>query len=119
EIDRGHFKHWVLYMENGYVVHKSPIGEEGPSISGSTASINSRRAKVKMEPLEKVKENNNWCVNKKYDSTHTPLPGKEIIRRAKRWINKEVPYDVLYDNCEHFVTMLRYGEPLSDQVSDT
>uniref|UniRef100_A0A8D2P520 LRAT domain-containing protein n=1 Tax=Zosterops lateralis melanops TaxID=1220523 RepID=A0A8D2P520_ZOSLA len=62
--------------------------------------------------------NDTWRVNNKYDRSRTPLPVKEIIRRAEHWIDREVPYDVLTNNCEHFVTELRYGEGVSDQVTN-
>ncbi|XP_054138632.1 phospholipase A and acyltransferase 1-like isoform X2 [Melozone crissalis] len=42
---------------------------------------------------------------------------KEIIQRAEQRIGEELTYDVLTSNCEHFVTELRYGEGVSDQVS--
>ncbi|XP_063023078.1 phospholipase A and acyltransferase 1-like isoform X2 [Melospiza melodia melodia] len=43
---------------------------------------------------------------------------KVIIRRAELCIDKELRYDVLRMNCEHFVTMLRYGEALCEQVKN-
>ncbi|NXA71240.1 HRSL1 enzyme, partial [Mohoua ochrocephala] len=88
-------------------------------LSVSTTSIFTRKAKVKKQLLKEVVGNNEWCVNNKYDRSHPPLPVEEIIQRAERWIDREVPYDLLGSNCEHFVTMLRYGKAISDQVSDT
>lgn len=97
-----------------------PSPDEGaPSLSVSSASIFTRKAKVKKQLLKEVVENNKWRVNNKYDRSRTPLPVEEIIRRAERWIDQEVPYDVLGSNCEHFVTELRYGKGVSGQVSDT
>lgn len=88
-------------------------------MSVSTTSIFTRKAKVKKQLLKEVVGNNKWRVNNKYDRSRTPLPVEEIIRRAERWIDQEVTYDVLGSNCEHFVTELRYGKGVSDQVSDT
>ncbi|NXF00287.1 HRSL1 enzyme, partial [Menura novaehollandiae] len=84
----------------------------------STVSVFTRKAKVKKQLLKEVVGNNKWRVNNKYDRSRTPLCVEEIIQRAELWIGKEVPYDVLGSNCEHFVTELRYGEGVSDQVSD-
>ncbi|NWV80649.1 HRSL1 enzyme, partial [Dasyornis broadbenti] len=117
EIDRPLYHHWALYLGDGYIINVTPVDEGAPSLSVSTTSIFTRRAKVKKQLLKEVVGNNKWRVNNKYDRSRTPLPVKEIIRRAERWIDKEVPYDVLGNNCEHFVTELRYGEPVSDQVS--
>ncbi|NWT06942.1 HRSL1 enzyme, partial [Mionectes macconnelli] len=116
EISRGVYQHWALYLGDGYVLNVTPVDEGAPSLLVSTMSIFTRKAKVKKQLLKEVVENNNWEVNNKYDRSHTPLPVKEIIRRAERYIDMEVPYDVLSKNCEHFVTMLRYGEGVSDQA---
>ncbi|NXA82102.1 HRSL1 enzyme, partial [Thryothorus ludovicianus] len=116
EIDRPLCQHWVLYMGDGDVVHLSPIDEGAPSVSGSSASIQATRAKVKKEKLLDVVKDNTWCIKNKYDRSHTPLPAEKIIWCAECCIGREVLYDVLGSNCEHFVTMLRYGEPLSEQV---
>ncbi|NWT58335.1 PA216 protein, partial [Erythrocercus mccallii] len=116
EIDRPLYQHWALYVGDGYVIH---VTDEGANtVSVSVSSIRATRAKVKKEILEKVAENDTWRVNNKYDRSYTPRPVAKIIRSAERWVGKEVPYDVLSSNCEHFVTMLRYGEELSDQVKN-
>ncbi|NXM01130.1 HRSL1 enzyme, partial [Tyrannus savana] len=117
EINRGIYRHWALYLGDGYVLNVTPVDEGAPSLLVSTMSIFTRKAKVKKQLLKEVVENNDWKVNNKYDQSHTPLPVKEIIRHAELYIDMEVPYDVLSKNCEHFVTMLRYGEGVSDQVS--
>ncbi|NXA82103.1 HRSL1 enzyme, partial [Thryothorus ludovicianus] len=119
EIDRPLYQHWALYVGDGYVINVTPVDEGAPSLSVSTTSIFTRKAKVKKQPLKEVVGNNKWRVNNKYDRSRTPRPVEEIIRSAEHWIDREVSYDVLGSNCEHFVTMLRYGEPLSEQVSDT
>ncbi|NWV28406.1 HRSL1 enzyme, partial [Origma solitaria] len=119
EIDRKFYQHWALYLGDGYVINVTPVDEGAPSLSVSTTSIFTRRAKVKKQLLTEVVGNDGWRVNNKYDRSRTPLPVEEIIRRAERWIDKEVTYDVLSSNCEHFVTMLRYRQPASEQVSDT
>ncbi|XP_074403308.1 phospholipase A and acyltransferase 3-like [Zonotrichia albicollis] len=114
EIDRPLYQHWALYMGDGYVIH---VTDEASSILLSSSSIRATRAKVKKEVLKDVVGNHRWRVNNKYDRYRTPFPVKEIIQRAEEWIGMEVPYNVLNSNCEHFVTELRYGEPLCEQVS--
>ncbi|XP_059711457.1 phospholipase A and acyltransferase 1-like [Haemorhous mexicanus] len=117
EIDRPGYQHWALYVGDGYVINVTPVDEGAPSLLVSTTSVFTKKAKVKKQLLKVVVENHNWRVNNKYDRSRTPFPVKEIIRRAEQWIDREVPYDVLTSNCEHFVTMLRYGEGVSDQVT--
>ncbi|NWW78796.1 HRSL1 enzyme, partial [Climacteris rufus] len=117
EIDRPLYQHWALYVGDGCVINVTPVDEGAPSLSVSTVSIFTRKAKVKKQLLKEVVGNNKWRVNNKFDRFDTPLPVEEIIQRAERWIDREVPYDVLGSNCEHFVTELRYGVAVSDQVS--
>ncbi|NXB46654.1 HRSL1 enzyme, partial [Leucopsar rothschildi] len=116
EIKRGHYDHWALYVGDGYVIHVTPVDFATPSLSFGASSAFSTKAWVKKELLKEVVKDAKWRVNSKHDRSYTPLPVEEIIRRAERWIDKEVPYDVIYRNCEHFVTMLRYGVAVSGQV---
>ncbi|NXP25136.1 HRSL1 enzyme, partial [Scytalopus superciliaris] len=118
EIKRPLYQHWALYLGDGYVINVTPVDEGAPSLLTSTMSVFTRKAKVKKQLLKEVVGNDAWEVNNKYDHSHTPLPVAEIIRHAESYIDREVPYDVLGNNCEHFVTMLRYGEEVSDQVSN-
>ncbi|XP_064241757.1 phospholipase A and acyltransferase 1-like [Passer domesticus] len=116
EIDRPLYQHWALYLGDGYVIH---VTDEGASsVWLSSSSIHAARAKVKKDPLVEVVKSHKWRVNNKYDRCRTPFPVEEIIRRAELCIDREVPYNVLKSNCEHFVTMLRYGEGESRQVQN-
>ncbi|NWT09707.1 HRSL1 enzyme, partial [Vireo altiloquus] len=118
EIKRGVYQHWALYVGDGYVIHLT--GTTGASWQGGDWLLGCPRslAKVKKQLLKEVVGNNKWSVNNKYDRSRTPLPVEEIIRRAEHWIDREVTYDVVGSNCEHFVTMLRYEKGISNQVSD-
>ncbi|KFW81502.1 Phospholipid-metabolizing enzyme A-C1, partial [Manacus vitellinus] len=117
KIKRSVYQHWALYLGDGYVVHLTSADEGIRCLSASSDTTLSKKAKVKKQLLKEVVGNNDWEVNNKYDRSRTPLPVKEIIKRAESYIDTEVTYDVLGKNCEHFVTMLRYGESVSDQVS--
>ncbi|XP_032924734.1 phospholipase A and acyltransferase 1-like [Catharus ustulatus] len=114
QIYRPFYQHWALYVGDGYIVHLTPV-ENGEVLT----SIFNTRAKVKKQLLKVVVGNDKWRVNNKYDRSRKPRPVKEIIRRAEEWIDRVVTYDVVTRNCEHFVTELRYGEGVSDQVSGT
>ncbi|NWR36045.1 HRSL1 enzyme, partial [Tachuris rubrigastra] len=117
EIKRPLYQHWALYLGDGYVLNVTPVDEGAPSLLVSTISIFTRKAKVKKQLLKEVVENNDWEVNNKYDLFLNPFPVKKIIKQAESYIDMEVPYDVLSKNCEHFVTMLRYGVGDSSQVN--
>lgn len=94
----------------------SPDENQAAAMS-SVKSVFSRKAVVRMQLLKEVVGSDSYRVNNKYDHNHTPLPISEIIQRAQVLIGQEVSYDLLGSNCEHFVTLLRYGEGVSEQVS--
>ncbi|NXA17779.1 HRSL1 enzyme, partial [Ibidorhyncha struthersii] len=112
EISRSAYKHWALYVGDGYVINVVP-----PDGVSSAKSVLTGKAWVRKQLLKEVVGTDTYRVNNKYDRTYTPLPVKDIIRRAEHFVNKEVSYDVLSNNCEHFVTMLRYGVCVSDQAT--
>ncbi|KAM6389157.1 phospholipase A and acyltransferase 1 [Pluvialis apricaria] len=112
EIFRPGYQHWALYLGDGYIINVVP-----PDGVCSAKSVLSGKAFVRKQLLKEAVGNNKYRVNNKYDGTHTPFPVRVIIRRAERCVNREVQYDVVNNNCEHFVTMLRYGEAVSEQVS--
>lgn len=99
------------------IVSFFPTDESQAAAMSSVKSVFSRKAVVRMQLLKEVVGSDSYRVNNKYDHNHTPLPVCEIIQRAQVLIGQEVSYDLLGSNCEHFVTLLRYGEGVSEQVS--
>uniref|UniRef100_A0A674I2C4 Phospholipase A and acyltransferase 1 n=1 Tax=Terrapene triunguis TaxID=2587831 RepID=A0A674I2C4_9SAUR len=114
EIFRPAYQHWALYLGDGYIVNVAPVG--AASSLASAKSVFSRKALVKMQLLKDVVGSDTYRINNKYDDVYAPLPVEEIIRRSEFLIGQEVSYDLLGNNCEHFVTLLRYGEGVSEQV---
>lgn len=43
------------------------------------------------------------------------LANEEVARRAEKLVG-DIPYSLLWNNCEHFVTYCRYGTPVSEQT---
>ncbi|NWI71539.1 HRSL1 enzyme, partial [Todus mexicanus] len=117
EIFRPAYQHWALYLGDGYVINVTPVDEGPPATFSSAKSVFSRKARARMQLLKDVVGNDTYHINNKYDGTYAPLPVEEIIRRAESLIDQEVSYDLLGNNCEHFVTLLRYGEGVSDQAN--
>ncbi|XP_035400983.1 phospholipase A and acyltransferase 1 isoform X2 [Anser cygnoides] len=117
EIFRPAYQHWALYLGDGYIINVTPVDEGPPATLGSAKSVFSRKARVRMQLLKDVVGNDTYQINNKYDGTYAPLPVEEIIRQAEYLINQEVSYDLLGNNCEHFVTLLRYGEGVSEQAN--
>ncbi|XP_027008865.1 phospholipase A and acyltransferase 1-like isoform X1 [Tachysurus fulvidraco] len=117
EIFRSAYQHWALYLGDGYVVNLTPVDESQAAARSSVKSVFTRKAVVRMQLLKDVVGEDTFRVNNKYDSSHTPLPVSEIIEQAQLLIGQEVSYDLLGSNCEHFVTLLRYGKGVSEQAT--
>ncbi|XP_075427190.1 phospholipase A and acyltransferase 1 isoform X2 [Ascaphus truei] len=117
EIYRPAYQHWALYLGDGYVINVAPLEETTAASFSSAKSVFSSKALVKMQLLKDVVGSDKYKVNNKYDDQYPPLPAKEIIRRAEILIGQEICYDLLGNNCEHFVTLLRYGEGVSEQAN--
>ncbi|KAI5608543.1 phospholipid-metabolizing enzyme A-C1 [Silurus asotus] len=117
EIFRPAYQHWALYLGDGYIVNITPVDESQAATMSSVKSVFTRKAVVRMQLLKDVVGGDTFRVNNKYDSSHMPLPVSEIVERAQLLIGQEVSYDLLGSNCEHFVTLLRYGEGVSEQAT--
>ncbi|XP_003792744.1 phospholipid-metabolizing enzyme A-C1 [Otolemur garnettii] len=116
EVFRPGYQHWALYLGDGYVINIAPV-DGVPTAFTSAKSVFSTKALVKMQLLKDVVGDDKYRVNNKYDETYPPLPVEEVIQRSEFVIGEEVSYDLLVNNCEHFVTLLRYGEGVSDQAN--
>uniref|UniRef100_A0A671KE64 Phospholipid-metabolizing enzyme A-C1-like n=2 Tax=Sinocyclocheilus anshuiensis TaxID=1608454 RepID=A0A671KE64_9TELE len=117
EIFRPAYQHWALYLGDGYIINLTPVDESPAAAVSSVKSVFSRKAVVRMQLLKEVVGGDSYQINNKYDDNHTPLAVSEIIQRVQLLIGQEVCYDLLGSNCEHFVTLLRYGEAVSEQAS--
>nr|XP_020660395.1 HRAS-like suppressor 3 isoform X2 [Pogona vitticeps]XP_020660396.1 HRAS-like suppressor 3 isoform X2 [Pogona vitticeps] len=118
EIFRFGYQHWALYVGNGYVIHLAPPMEYAGAGCASLMSTLTDKAFVRKELLRDVVGTNRYRVNNKHDAKYPPLPPAKIVRRAEERVGQELAYKVTSENCEHFVTELRYGVARSDQVRD-
>ncbi|XP_006125112.2 phospholipase A and acyltransferase 3-like [Pelodiscus sinensis] len=119
EVYRIGYQHWALYVGNGYVIHLAPPSEFAGAGSSSIMSVMTDRAMVKKERLRDVVGRDRYKVNNKYDGRCSPLPVSKILSEAESLVGQEMAYSVTSQNCEHFVTNLRYGQPMCDQVRET
>ncbi|XP_002716562.2 phospholipase A and acyltransferase 1 isoform X2 [Oryctolagus cuniculus] len=116
EVFRPGYQHWALYLGDGYVINIAPT-DGVPASFASAKSMFSTKAVVKMQLLKDVVGNDTYRINNKYDEMYSPLPVDEVMKRSEFIIGQEVAYDLLVNNCEHFVTLLRYGEGISEQAN--
>ncbi|NWR53773.1 HRSL1 enzyme, partial [Regulus satrapa] len=127
EIKRSVFyQHWAIYVGEGYIIHVTNVGKACAACLGAqqvdvflSFSYGTGNAMVKKELLDDVAKPEAWEVNNKYDRDHTPLPVEQIIQNAENLVGTEFRYNLLLNNCEQLVTLLRYDEKISDQVGDT
>ncbi|KAK7882867.1 hypothetical protein WMY93_029041 [Mugilogobius chulae] len=118
EIFRGHYQHWAIYVGDGFVVHLCPPSEGTGSTSSSSKSVLANKAFVKKEKLQEVVGTDKWKINNIRDDKYIPRPVEVIVQQAKDSVGNELPYSVTSSNCEHFVTLLRYGRPESQQATN-
>ncbi|XP_055210330.1 phospholipase A and acyltransferase 3 isoform X3 [Gorilla gorilla gorilla] len=116
EIFRPFYRHWAIYVGDGYVVHLAPPSEVAGAGAASVMSALTDKAIVKKELLYDVAGSDKYQVNNKHDDKYSPLPCSKIIQRAEELVGQEVLYKLTSENCEHFVNELRYGVARSDQV---
>ncbi|XP_053156847.1 phospholipase A and acyltransferase 3-like [Hemicordylus capensis] len=117
EISRGIYCHWTIYVGDGDVVHVTSTDEFRRNSSFCSSSATSNKAVVKREPLRDVMGEDIAQVNNKCDMKYQPRPVEEIINKANKAVGKEVNYDMVCCNCEHFANFLRYGFPRSEQAA--
>ncbi|VDD87425.1 unnamed protein product [Enterobius vermicularis] len=122
-------EHWAvcIAVEDGklYVAHLSLEENdfEGPSVSCTdsfaeitTKIMNGSKAEVRRDELSHVAREDLCRINNSLDCQCSPLPPSVIVERALMKLGTG-DYNLLFNNCEHFVKYCRYGEPESDQVS--
>ncbi|XP_071202515.1 phospholipase A and acyltransferase 1-like [Salvelinus alpinus] len=121
EINRGAYKHWALYIENGEVIHV--VTPDGPSrlafcsVSSSSGSL-SCKGTITVEMLKDVAAGNPYKIHNYLDDEFKPRPTDVIMKDVNKMRGRTIPYDLLGNNCEHFVTYLRYGKSKSQQADD-
>ncbi|KAF6105525.1 hypothetical protein HJG60_015063 [Phyllostomus discolor] len=118
EIFRPLYRHWAIYVGDGFVVHLAPPSEIAGAGAASLMSALADKAIVKKELLYDVAGRDKYHVHNKHDDKYSPLPPSKIVQRAEERVGQEVLYKLTSDNCEHFVNELRYGVSRSDQVRD-
>ncbi|XP_070086158.1 phospholipase A and acyltransferase 2 isoform X1 [Equus caballus] len=118
EISRFGYKHWAIYVGEGYVVHLALADDIAGAAASSIMCTLTEKAIVKKEPLCVVAGRDKYQVNNKHDDKYRPLPSNKIVQRAEELVGQVWPYSLTSENCEHFVNELRYGVSRSDQVTD-
>ena len=104
-VDKGLYKHYWIYADNGVVVHYSDKnGNFGTDIKIQEASLDDFASgfEVKVCQLDEKK--------------YTLYSGEETLKRAYSRLG-EKNYNLIFNNCEHFAVWCKTGISDSDQVN--
>ncbi|XP_041939511.1 phospholipase A and acyltransferase 3-like [Alosa sapidissima] len=116
EIDRKTYRHWALFIGDGYVIHLTNDDDSSTSVAAIGASSASAVAIVKKQKLKDVAAGHVWRVNNSLDKKWKAKPSDAILKNAEQRVGEKIRYRLIKYNCEHFVTELRYGQPKSRQA---
>uniref|UniRef100_UPI0037E8ED05 lecithin retinol acyltransferase a n=1 Tax=Semicossyphus pulcher TaxID=241346 RepID=UPI0037E8ED05 len=127
EVPRTLFTHYGIYLGDNKVAHLIP--DILPVLTNDQKLISSvitnkrlilgcmyRCATVRVDTLEDFAYGSNILVNH-MDRTmkSQALSNEDVAKRAEKLIG-DIPYSLLWNNCEHFVTYCRYGSAASRQT---
>ncbi|CAB1457590.1 unnamed protein product [Pleuronectes platessa] len=112
EIFRGSYQHWAVYIGGQMVVHLVP---EGGQSSVSSANPSSSNGKLKREKLTDVVGNDRYQVSNLLDDLYDARDPSIIVKKAREMVGRELSYNVVTYNCEHFAIEMRYGVAESRQ----
>ncbi|XP_062333367.1 lecithin retinol acyltransferase a [Osmerus eperlanus] len=127
EVPRTLFTHFGIYLGDNKVAHLIP--DIMPVLTKDDALIKTtitnkrlilgciyKSATVRMDTLEDFVYGSKIRVNHTDKSRKVqPFPNEGVAKRAEELIGS-IPYSLLWNNCEHFVTYCRYGTATSQQT---
>lgn len=127
EVPRTIFTHYGIYLGDHKVAHLIPdilpVLTKDQKLIG--AVITNKRlilgcmykcATVRVDTLEDFAYGSKILVNHMDRVvSRTAFPNEDVARRAEKLIGS-IPYSLLWNNCEHFVTYCRYGSAVSRQT---
>jgi len=146
EFQREGYQHWAVYIgEHALaedteepddsiivthcIVHRANPTDNMDEVHGFLSASKSLSkgahgiGDVVVEPLEDVWGESRARVNNSMDNSRTPYPSHQVVVRALSVVHGEdrqayTPYNVLTNNCEHFVCWCRNGWAVSCQVAN-
>lgn len=125
EVPRAVFSHYGIYLGDHKVAHFIPdilpvlTNDErliGTVISNKRLILGciSRCATVRVDTLEDFAYGSKILVNRKM-MENKAFSNEDVAKRAEQLIGG-IPYSLLWNNCEHFVTYCKYGIAASRQT---
>lgn len=127
EVPRTLFTHFGIYLGDNKVAHLIPdimpvLTDDMRQIQKSVTNkrlllgVLCKQATVRVDSVEDFAYGSPILINTMdHSMKERPLPNEEVANRAEMLIDK-VPYSLLWNNCEHFVTYCRYGSAVCLQT---
>ncbi|RXN06408.1 lecithin retinol acyltransferase-like protein [Labeo rohita] len=127
EVPRTLFTHFGIYLGDNKVAHLMP--DILPVLTSNKSQIQKvvtnkrlllgviyKYASIRVDTVEDFAYGSPILLNT-MDTTlrRQPLAAEDVARRAEKLIG-HIPYSLLWNNCEHFVTYCRYGTAVSLQT---
>ncbi|XP_037044253.1 phospholipase A and acyltransferase 3-like [Bradysia coprophila] len=133
EIDRGNYNHWVMFVnksENGshwcfHVTTTSGDFEKKGAVMSSVGSVSKAIASIRKHKLKDIIEDTDSKpskarINNKIEEANkkkcASRPIQQVIDQLEKLKDQTVPYSLTTLNCEHYVTIWKYGAGWSRQV---
>ncbi|XP_036438886.1 lecithin retinol acyltransferase a [Colossoma macropomum] len=127
EVQRTLFIHFGIYLGDNKVAHLMP--DIMPVLTNDQRLITTvvtnkrlilgciyRNASIRVDSVEDFAYGASILVNDMDRRVKTPaMSNEDVARRAEKLVGA-IPYSLLWNNCEHFVTYCRYGTPVSQQT---
>lgn len=127
EVPRTIFTHYGIYLGEHRVAHLIPdilpVLTSDQKLIGSVITNKRlilgcvyKRATVRVDTLEDFAYGSKILVNHTDgEMSGEAFDNEAVARRAEKLIGS-IPYSLLWNNCEHFVTYCRYGSAVSRQT---
>ncbi|KAF7646537.1 hypothetical protein LDENG_00185630, partial [Lucifuga dentata] len=127
EVPRTLFTHFGIYLGENRVAHLIPdilplLTPDSRQIQEMVTNtrlllgVLSKQASVRVDSVEDFAYGAGILLNAMDGvARRRPLANEEVAGRAERLLGS-VPYSLLWNNCEHFVTYCRYGTAASLQT---
>lgn len=118
EFKRKLYSHWALYIGNSKLIHfHGNIGNRASHLNISGVQLPYvKNAQVMISNYWDVIEDSYAFRNNLFDKLMKPLPLEEILGRAYEKVGHH-DFNIVSNNCEHFVKYCRYGISSSDQMT--
>lgn len=127
EVPRTLFTHFGIYLGDNKVAHLIP--DILPVLTNDKKMINTvitnkrlilgciyKCATVRVDTVEDFAYGSNIMANHMDKLVKAQaFPNEDVAKRAEKLIGA-IPYSLLWNNCEHFVTYCRYGSAASQQT---